>query len=77
MFENVLRQLLLRYVYRLEQDIGLAKAAGFQSLAVLTGGISLDSLESHCQLDELPDYYLNSVADFSTIMDELTDAQTK
>lgn len=59
---------------RLEQDIGFAKAAGFQSLVVLTGGTTLDSMQSHSQIDELPDYYLDSFADFSVIIDELAAA---
>lgn len=66
----------LYFAQRLEQDMGFASAAGFRSLTVLTGGCSLDSLQTHRQIDELPDYYLNSLADFSHILDEVNAAQS-
>lgn len=71
---KIIQKTYFLHVYRLEQDIGFANAAGFQSLAVLTGGAKFESFESHPRLDELPDYYLNSFADFSTILDELAAA---
>lgn len=51
--------------------MGFGNAAGFQSLLVLTGGTALEDLQTHPQLDELPNYYLNSFADFTTILNEL------
>lgn len=59
-------------MYRLEQDIGFGNNCGFQSLAVLTGAATLQSIENNPVKHEIPDYYLPAFSDFVQVCADLT-----
>lgn len=52
----------------LETDIGFANKLGFQSLLVFTGCSKKQDMEDHEKSEEIPDYYLDSVAEFANIL---------
>lgn len=52
----------------LETDIGFANNLGFQSLLVFTGCAKKESMETHTKANELPDYYLDSIAQLAGIL---------
>lgn len=55
---------------RLSTDIGFGKRAGFQTLAVLTGTASLEKIAAAVP-EEVPDYYLPSIANFVEICKDI------
>lgn len=48
----------------LPQDMGFGSRCGFQKLLMLSGGTSMDMVRSHQKPEELPDFYMDSFADF-------------
>lgn len=48
----------------LPQDMGFGSRCGFQKLLMLSGGTTLDMLRTHQEPGELPDFYMDSFADF-------------
>lgn len=57
--------------FRLEQDIKFGKKCGFRTLLVLSGGTTKEAMDNHEHKTELPDYFLNSLADFCKIYNEV------
>lgn len=56
----------------LAQDMAFGTQCGFQKLLVLTGGTTKESLFSgQVKIEEIPDYYADSLADFIELFDEL------
>lgn len=53
------------------QDIGFGTACGFKTLLVLSGGTSLNDMQTNLNIDETPDYYLDSLADFVAVYDAI------
>lgn len=58
------------YVYRLHQDIGFGLACGFKTLLVLSGSTKLNDLDK-IKSGNVPDYYLNSLADLVAVYDDI------
>lgn len=56
---------------RLQEDIGFGNSFAFQTLLVLTGITTEQELHLHKIPSELPNYYLNSFADFNQIFENL------
>lgn len=52
----------------LETDIGFANKLGFQSLLVFTGCTTKETLQKHQKAEELPDYYLDSIAQLAEVI---------
>lgn len=48
-------------------DVTFGKLAGFQTLAVLTGGTKLEDFEN-CDVDTKPDFYVDSLANFKDFL---------
>lgn len=48
----------------LPQDMGFGSRCGFQKLLMLSGGTTMDMLRAHKKPEELPDFYMDSFADF-------------
>lgn len=48
----------------LPQDMGFASLCGFQKLLMLSGGTTLDMVRAQKVPAQLPDFYMNSFADF-------------
>lgn len=59
------------YIYRLEQDIGFGTKCGFKTLLVMTGSATKMDLLTHPKKQELPDYYLENIGDFSKVFDDM------
>lgn len=57
--------------YRLEQDIGFGTKCGFKTVLVMTGSASKMDLLTHPKKQELPDYYLENIGDFSKVFDDI------
>ncbi|XP_055371380.1 uncharacterized protein LOC129605563 [Condylostylus longicornis] len=55
----------------LDQDIAFGKICKFQTLAVLTGGATLEDFDKAEHRKVLPDFYANSLGDFIQFFDEL------
>ena len=52
----------------LETDMGFANKLGFKSLLVHTGCTKSGDLEKHTKEEELPDYYLESIAQLKELL---------
>lgn len=57
--------------YRLEQDIGFGTKSGFKTLLVMTGATSKMDLLTHPKKQELPDYYLETIADLPKVFEDV------
>lgn len=55
----------------LETDIGFANQLGFQSLLVFTGCAKKETFEKHQKAEELPDYYLESLAQLGEVLKDI------
>lgn len=55
----------------LNTDIEFANKLGFQSLLVFTGCTKKETMESHDKPEELPDYYLESMAQLGEVLKDL------
>lgn len=62
----------MRFIHRLEQDIGFGALCGFQTLAVLTGAVKEPKLQRHTVDAEVPDFYLPRFGDFASVCKDLT-----
>ncbi|GAB0094296.1 4-nitrophenylphosphatase [Sergentomyia squamirostris] len=51
-----------------ETDIRMGKMGGYQSLLVLSGGITRETMLANKDPEAIPDYYADSLADFSTLL---------
>ncbi|ETN60927.1 4-nitrophenylphosphatase [Anopheles darlingi] len=54
----------------LPQDMGFGTRCGFQKLLMLSGGTSKEALFEHDNVDQLPNYYADSFADFIELYNE-------
>ncbi|XP_062549629.1 uncharacterized protein LOC134214239 [Armigeres subalbatus] len=59
------------------QDVAFGKVAGFQTLLVLTGGAKRADIEKQLDQNCTPDYYTESFADLSKVIEEVNDAYSK
>lgn len=64
-----------RYLFigdKLTQDVAFGSQCGFQKLLVLTGGCTKEQLFSdHLPVEQVPDYYADSLADFIKFFDDI------
>lgn len=52
-------------------DIKFSNKLGFQSLLVFTGCTKKETMQSHGKPEELPDYYLESMAELGAVLKDL------
>lgn len=55
----------------LDTDMGFANKLGFQSLLVFTGCAKREAMAKHEKEDELPDYYLDSIAQLVDVLKDI------
>ncbi|KAG4078050.1 hypothetical protein HA402_002101 [Bradysia odoriphaga] len=55
----------------LEQDIGFGTKCGFKTVLVMTGSTSKMDILTHPKKQELPDYYLENIGDFSKVFEDI------
>lgn len=55
------------------QDVTFGRAAGFQTLLVLSGGTRLEMLEALGSEENVPDFYTDSFADLDRLIRDITE----